>query len=178
MVGTTANQLNLLNGMNEVVRNSPSTWNDYRIRRALLLSVLIGSIPGAMFVSAVSDALLGPNRLMFPPGVLVWIIAYPIAGTWFSNFPCPRCGLPFSHSGWVYASPWTTSCIHCSWPKWREFNSVTDSQNTPKRWDGEKVQCLECGNDLPENCDICSACGWNCHEAEDGEAEHGNERGG
>ena len=144
-----------------MIRNA---WDSYRNRRAVLVCLFVGYLPGAIVISFVFAANKKPEVLVIP-FALAWIVAYVLAGHWIAYFPCPRCGMPFFYKRWMYA-PWSKKCLHCSWSKWSEFDPMVDP--TAKFGDNNDgtLECLQCGDVIPADSDNCVGCGWNYMQKE------------
>lgn len=140
---------------------SKPTWEEYRWRWAIVIAIVVGGIPIILFFSVLFNAALGRNDI--PVGFIAWGIIYLIAAMRLVNFPCPRCKLPFMRSGRVYASPWAAHCVHCDWPKWKEFDANVDE---PLNTDVERTECLACGAELDANQDECLSCGWSFRDTD------------
>jgi hypothetical protein len=136
-----------------------TAWDSYRNRRAILVGLAVGYLPGAIVISFISGVMKKPAAALVTPFALVWMVAYLLACRCFANFPCPRCGMPFFYRRWIYA-PWTKECLHCSWGKWNEFDPTIDPMARSGDDDEESIQCLDCGRDIPAESNTCVECGW------------------
>lgn len=136
-----------------------AAWDDYRKRRMALVVLLAGFLPAGLCASFLSKALISSDKLMIPVA-LCWMAAYTIAGYLLAQFPCPRCGLPFFYSGRRRYAPWTRECLHCSWPKWQEFDPSRDPPVKEVDAEEDTLKCFNCGADLAADAGTCPACGW------------------
>jgi hypothetical protein len=140
-----------------------ASWDDYRQRRALAVFLLVGFLPAGVCATALSNALIGSDKHV-DVFALSWMVAYGVASIRFSRFPCPRCDRAFFlYRGWYY-HPWTRQCLHCSWPKWYEYDVLRDPPAKGINGDDEKEKCLSCGTGIPADQDTCRVCGWSYGE--------------
>jgi hypothetical protein len=92
-------------------------WQDYRNRRRLLLCTALAG--AAVFALCIFVA-----RARHSVGPFYWGLAVLVGGiAWgtipLADFPCPKCGEPFSQKGWIRNLA-TRTCLHCRHPKWSD----------------------------------------------------------
>jgi hypothetical protein len=89
--------------MTEAERYS-ATWRKYRRLRRVFWALVLGWLPGlAVLFRFFPELGAGP--------AFVWMGAIVVVHTWRAFVRCPRCGQPFSFSG--YSNPFTSKCLHC-----------------------------------------------------------------
>lgn len=139
-----------------------SSWGDYRRRWGLVCFLFLGFIPTLALLDVVLEHAFGDDEFLVIVAV-VWIIAYGCAGIWLGEFPCPRCGNAFFSRKLIWI-PWSGRCLHCDWPKWKDCN-----EDERSRWAAskvaqlraeEEVNCLQCGEKMEQQSEVCSECGW------------------
>jgi hypothetical protein len=97
-------------------------WADYVARRNLLIFIFIGYVPWGVLM------FLAKEYLALPKGVaegliVVWFIAFPIAGIRYQLWKCPRCGKGFAYTWWYSKSFFARKCAHCGLSK-REIATI------------------------------------------------------
>jgi hypothetical protein len=99
-----------------------AAWRDYRRRRLIFWSLLLGFPFGAMAISLAVGLpltqLTGIDLDYF--GFAIggsWAIALVIANFRLQTFPCPRCRKWFAATWW-YHRAFVLKCVHCGLPKW------------------------------------------------------------
>jgi hypothetical protein len=94
-----------------------SVWQPYRQRRwRLLWTALAGlAVLGCSLVVAAHRHSAKPAFI----GLVVFMGATYLACTALADFPCPKCGKPFSHTD-EFRDGFTKVCLHCQHPKWSE----------------------------------------------------------
>jgi hypothetical protein len=102
-------------------------WKDYRRRRWMFWSLLLGYLPGVFTIAMLLEKVLHSTAdiLLFFVAA-IWVVTGIIAQRRLRYWPCPRCGQPFFASRssvrifslWWFYRPFTNRCVHCRLPKW------------------------------------------------------------
>lgn len=133
-------------------------WSKFRKRQALLLSLLLGFPVAMVCASIVSHVLLDSEFLVWPMAIC-WMVGYGTAGYLLSHFPCPRCGRTFFYRNWIY-NPLANRCEHCDWAFGQNYNASNDQPYDSAPAEVETIHCLDCGQHIAPNSDVCPQCGW------------------
>jgi predicted RNA-binding Zn-ribbon protein involved in translation (DUF1610 family) len=95
----------------------PDPWQDYRRRRWRVLWAALAGL--AVFACSL---LLCRHLHSAKPafvGLVVWIGLTVRASVRLSNFPCPKCGKPFTCNDDLRDGG-ARKCLHCQHPKWAD----------------------------------------------------------
>jgi len=103
--------------------NYEAKWNEYRRRRRLFFAIFLSYVPGVWLVAIPVMYWFGSETpVYFIAGA--WMIAFAVAGSRVSMFPCPRCGKWF-FATWYFHNPLARRCVHCGLPKWATRDAAT-----------------------------------------------------
>ena len=98
-----------------VATRYPAAWAEYKKRLRRMMFTWVAILPAELLVGLPLSWAFGSN---FP----FLVIAVPALGAFFvaavrySDWPCPRCGMPFHRTffrNWTFAR----RCLHCKLPK-------------------------------------------------------------
>jgi hypothetical protein len=89
-------------------------WQDYRHRRRLLLWAVLAGL--ALFGAGLHLARTRHSAKPFYVGLALLTGLCAWGTTPLAEFPCPRCGEPFSSRG-RRRNLFTRKCLHCQYPK-------------------------------------------------------------
>jgi hypothetical protein len=96
---------------------SRDAWREYRkYRRLLVWGVLAGL---ALFAGGILLARSWHSARPFYVGLALLVGALAWTSVPLAEFPCPRCGEPFSHRGRA-RNLFARRCLHCQHPKWSD----------------------------------------------------------
>jgi hypothetical protein len=86
-------------------------WKRLRVAQICLLLWLI--LMGPLFW------LVNPRLGSVPriTAALLWLALGGTAGFFVQQWACPRCGKPFNHGEFDYATPYRRKCYHCGLPR-------------------------------------------------------------
>ena len=94
-----------------------SVWQSYRRKRWRLLWAALAGL--AVLVCSLVVAAQRHSAKPAFLGLVVFIGAVYWATSALADFPCPKCGKPFSHSV-DFSNGFTRACVHCQHPKWSD----------------------------------------------------------
>ena len=96
-------------------------WQNYRKRRLMFWSVLLGGFLFVAFLGIVLSQMLPTN--IVDPAILIlggaWMLAYAVVGIRLSYWRCPRCRR-YYFGGALMVNQLARRCRHCGLQKWDE----------------------------------------------------------
>ena len=96
-------------------------WGDYRKRRLMFWSVLLGGFFFVAFLGILLSQML--PAAIADPAILIlggaWMIAYAVAGIRLTYWLCPRCHR-YYFVGALMVNQLARRCLHCGLQKWDE----------------------------------------------------------
>jgi hypothetical protein len=96
--------------------NYSDAWTDLGKRKARLLFLILGFIPGVVFISYIFNLFRSSTTKDFGLIAISWIFAILLAVGHLGGFKCPRCKQLFFIGGWSGYNMMTSKCLNCGLP--------------------------------------------------------------
>ena len=96
-------------------------WSEYRNRRRIFWWISLTYVPAVFTLGSIFRAFVRTDAVI---GIVAvgWMIAFVVAGSRMTYWPCPRCGDAFFNTWW-YHNPFASRCVHCGLRKWANEDS-------------------------------------------------------
>ncbi|MDR3670848.1 MAG: hypothetical protein P4L36_08390 [Holophaga sp.] len=102
-------------------------WQEYRHRRRVLFLALLAGV--ALFGGGLHLARTRHSAKPFYVGLALLVGMTAWGSTPLVEFPCPKCGEPFSYRG-RSRNLFTRKCMNCQHPKWAPAVSAKEAGTT------------------------------------------------